>query len=176
MNKLSEILYVMGSSQGDIRDLKQAIVLAKESQASMTILDTIDSLPRSARMLVTSMPTADIKNTVVARRAAALQELLTTLRPDDITIRIQVRFGKRAKEIVGETAVNGYDVVIKYPDKGRTDDYLARHCKCPVQLLSQEDYMAAGHGLVSRIIRRLGMHKKRRGALGLRPGTQSFAG
>ena len=175
MSTLSNILYVMGSDQGDIRDLKQALVLAEESQATVTVLDTIEALPRSARMLVTSVPTDEIRKTVLAQRLDMLEGLLATLRPDAVDIRIRVRFGKRAREIVSEAAEHAYDVLIKYPDKGGTDRQLYKRCNCPLQLLNHEDYMTPGRNLMSRISNSIGFEKKRRGRQVLRPGARSFA-
>ena len=84
MKQSANILFVMDGKPGDTGCLKQAIVIARESNSSLTVLDVMESLPRPARMLVTAMPAGDLKSSVLSRRQDQLEELLTMIKPDAI--------------------------------------------------------------------------------------------
>jgi hypothetical protein len=111
----------------------------------------------------------------LAKRQDQLKELLMMIKPDTVDMRIRVRFGKRAKEIVSEAVDGRHDVVVKCPEKGRTDRYLSSNCICPVQLLKSDGSLVSGESL-----RSLGSLRAARdklvGDIGIQTGTHTFAG
>lgn len=144
MKRLASILYVIDGDLSNMNVLDEVKFLAKEHQASLTLLDVIESLHRTDRMAITYMPTGEIRNRIVAKRLNQLEELISMIGQDNDDLRPRVLFGKRAREIAREAAEGGYDLVIKTPEKGRTDKYLLRNCKCPLWLLQPDDYDTAG--------------------------------
>ncbi len=146
----ANVLYVVSEGPDNIKVLGQLIRLAKQRHASLTLLDVIDSLPPSRRMLVTSIPPGDLKNIVVEDRLEQLETLVSRMGSDGAELRSQVRFGGQGKEIVRAAAEGGYDLVIKSPEKGGVDRYLMRHCHCPVWLLTPEEYDASGQLIPTR--------------------------
>ena len=138
------MLYVMSKNLDNIKILGQVIKFAKEHSASLTLLDVIESLPRSSRMLITSVPTIDLRDDLVNNRLEELEALVARFRSDSVALRPRVRFGNQARQIAHEADEGGYDLVIKSPGKSRMDKYLQRHCSCPVWLLKPDDYDASG--------------------------------
>ena len=150
MTHSMNILYVMSADLNNFKILGQVIKFAQRNRACLTLLDVIGSLPAPSRMLITSVPTSELRNSVVRNRLEQLQDLIIRCGSDCVEMQARVLFGNRAKEIAGETAHDDYDLVIKNPEKGRTDRYLLRNCDCPVWLLKADDFDAAGQILSSR--------------------------
>ena len=92
MKQSANILFVMDGKPGDTGCLKQAIVIARESNSSLTVLDVMESLPRSARMLVTAMPSGELKDSILAKRQDQLKELLMMIKPDNVGTDWNFRF------------------------------------------------------------------------------------
>ena len=144
------MLYVMSRDLNNIKILGQVIKFAKEHTASLTVLDVIDSLPRASRMLITAVPTADLRDNLVSTRLDEIEALVSRIGSDAIALQPRVRFGDRATEIVRAAADGAYDLVIKNPGRRRTDRNLLRNCSCPVWLLEPDNYDAAGQLITSR--------------------------
>ena len=176
MKQSANILFVMGGKPGDTSCLRQAIVIAKESNSSLTVLDVMESLPRSARMLVTAMPAGELRNSVLSKRQDQLEELLSMIKPDAVDMRVRVRFGNRAREVAREAADGGHDVVVKCAERGRTDRYLSNNCNCPVQLLKSDGSLVSGESLRSLGSLRAVKDKLVRGDMGAQTGIHTFAG
>ena len=150
MTGSTNILYVMSSDQDNIKVLGQLIDLAKEQHAKLTLLDVIGSLPPSSRMLITSIPTGDLRNMVVENRLEQLESLVSRIGSDGIELQPHVLFGNHSKEIARAAADGRYDLVIKHPEKGNADRNLMRRCHCPVWLLTPSQYDAAGQLIRTR--------------------------
>lgn len=176
MKQSANILFVMGGKSGDTSCLRQAIVIARETNSSLTVLDVMESLPRSARMLVTAMPAGELKNSMLTKRQDQLEELLTMIKPDAVDMRVRVRFGNRAKEVAREAADGGHDVVVKCSEKGRIDRYLSSNCMCPVQLLKSDGSLVSGESLRSLGSLRAVKDKLVGGDIGIQAGAHTFAG
>ena len=140
----SNMLYVMSPDPDNIRVLGQVIKFAGECHARLTLFDVIDSLPRTSRMLVTSVPIDNLRNGIVRNRLEQLEMLVSRMESGTVELRARVLFGHRAKQIMHEAKDSGYDLVIKSPERGRTDRFILKHCACPVWLLQPDDYDAAG--------------------------------
>ena len=150
MMRSTSILYVMSGGLHNIKTIGQVMMFANIHQASLTLLEVIDSLPPSTRMLITAEFTADLRDRLVRNRLGQLEALVSRIRQDSGELRSRVRFGSHAKEIEREAAEGGYDLVIKKSQQGRTDKHLLRNCNCPVWLLKPDDYDASGLLLASR--------------------------
>lgn len=144
MTVLKNILYVMSSGLDNIRILGQVVRFAEERAASLTVVDVIDALPRSSRMLVTAVPTTDLRDQVVRARLDELEQLVSRLGTGSLVLRPLALFGNPAREIVREAADGSYDLVIKSHGKIGTDRFLRRNCSCPVWVLQPGDYDDAG--------------------------------
>ena len=147
----TNILYVMNGDQDNIKVLGQLVDLAKEHHARLTLLDVIDSLPPSSRMLITSISTGDLRNMVVENRLEQLETLVSRIGSDGIELRAHVLFGNHSKEIARAAAEGRYDLVIKRPENVSADRYLMRRCHCPVWLLTPDQYDAAGQLIRTRL-------------------------
>lgn len=163
MKRLANILYIINKDLCDMKVLDQVKILANEHQATLTLLDVIESLPRSDRMSITYMPTREIRNRVVANRLNQLEELISMVGQDNDDLRPRVLFGKRSREITREAAEGGYDLVIKTPEKGRTDKYLMHNCTCPLWVLKPGDYEANGQ-ICTSLARHFTAKEKRQAA------------
>ena len=146
----TNMLYVMSRDLNNIKILGQLIKFAKEHAASLTLLDVIESLPRSSRMLITAVPTVDLRDNAVQNRLDELEALIDKFRSDSVALQPRVLFGSQARKIAREAADGGYDLVIKNPGRARTDRYLQRNSSCPVWLLGPDDYDAAGQLVAAR--------------------------
>ena len=144
MTVFKNILYVMSSGLDNVRILGQVIRFAEAKAASLTVIDIIDALPRSSRMLVTAVPTADLRDHVVRARLDELEQLVSRLGTGSLVLRPLALFGNPAREIVREAADGSYDLVIKSRGKAGTDRYLQKNCGCPVWVLQPDDYDDAG--------------------------------
>lgn len=144
MTHSMNILYVMRADLNNIKILGQVIKFAQQHQASLTLLDVIESLPASSRMLVTSVPAGELRDSVVRDRLAQLEELILRIGSGTDELRPCVLFGNHAKTIAREAEQGGYDLVIKSPEEGRTDRHLLQNCDCPVWLLTPDNYDSAG--------------------------------
>ena len=149
MKRITNILYIMDSEMSGMQALEHVMLLARDHRANVTLLDVIEKLPSSTRMLVTAMPTGDLKNNVIRKQSRQLEELASMLECGPVELRTRVLFGNPAKEIVREATDGGYDLVIKRPGRSRTDNYLLRNCRCPVLLLKPEDCQTYDEALAS---------------------------
>ena len=145
----TKMLYVMSADPNNIKVLGQLMKLSRECLATLTLLDVIDSLPRTSRMLVTSVPTGDLKDSLVNSRRQQLETLVSRIGSASVELLPRVRFGNRAKQIVCEAKAGDYDLVIKSPENGSRDRYLLKNCPCPVWLLKPDDYDEVGQLLTS---------------------------
>ena len=147
------ILYVLSEDQNNLKTLGQVIEFARKHHAKLTLLDVIDSLPSSKRMLITSVPTGELKNRVVRDRLAQLMDLSSRFGADSYELRPRVLFGNPVKEVAHEASTGGYHLVIKISNKDRTDKRLLNNCSCPVWILKPDDYDDCGQLIASRFPR-----------------------
>ena len=176
MKRISSILYIMDDEMSGRRALEYVMLLARDHRANVTLLDVIEKLPSSSRMLVTAMAPGDIRDSVIHRKSGQLKEVASMLDCGPGDLRTQVRFGNPAKEAVREAADGGYDLVIKRPGKHRIDNYLQRNCRCPVLLLKPEDCQTFDEALATMNYQYAQARKKVTGRLDIRNVLQSIAG
>ena len=149
MKPINSILYIMDDEMSGMKALEYVMLLARDHRAKVTLLDVIEKLPSSTRMLVTAMSPGDLRDIAIHKKSHQLEELASRMDCGSCKLRTQVLFGNPVKEIVSAATDGGYDLVIKRPGKNRTDNYLLRNCKCPVLLLKPEDCQTYDEALVS---------------------------
>ncbi len=171
MKRYARILYVIDSKLNSMQVIAQVMKHAKACQASVTLLDVIESLPPHTRMLVTSMYPNDLINNIRERRLAELEAFISMIVSDSAESTARVLFGNRAKEIARESAEGDYDLVIKISGKPRTDKYLTRNCSCPVWLLKQDDH-EANEKIFASLATRLSA-KDNKQPMDIRPSTRA---
>ena len=176
MKPVSSILYIMDNEMSGMQALEYVMLLARDHRANVTLLDVIEKLPSSTRMLVTAMAPGDLRDGAIHKKSGQLEELASMLDCGPGELRTRVLFGKPAKEIVREATAGGYDLVIKRPGKHRTDNYLQRNCSCPVLLLKSEDCQTYGEALASLNHQYAQARKEVTDRLDVRTVLQSFAG
>lgn len=176
MERITNILYIMDSEMCGMQALEHVMLLARDHRANVTLLDVIEKLPSSTRMMVTAIPPGDLKDSVIRKRSRQLEELASILECGPGVLQTQVHFGNPAKEAVREAAEGGYDLVIKRPGKHRTDNYLLRNCRCPVLLLKPEDCQTFDEALATMNYQYAQARKKVTGRLDISNVIQSIAG
>lgn len=139
MNRFSNILYVLSSDLCDIKELGRAITLAQENHASLTVLDIVESLPPSARMMITAATPDELKKTTINGRLERVQTILGIVGQEGVDPEVKVLFGNRAREIMSEVDENRYDLVLKSSEKAglfrNIDKHLMRKCSIPLWLM-----------------------------------------
>lgn len=144
MKRFGNVLYVMVDGLDGMATLKQVLLLAEKYQFDLTLLDVTESLPISARMLITAMPPNDLKRWVLDKKIAQLDALVSMIESPSCKLRASAAIGNRADEIVREALEGDFDLVIKSVEKGSTDRRLLRKCKCPVWVLETDDFTGSG--------------------------------
>ena len=145
MNIFKDILCVVDVREDCVAALERAVSLAESNQASLTVLDVVDRITAGIGMPDGSPISADLQSAMVASDRQALEELVDPYRKR-VSIKIEVRKGIRFMEIIRQVLDNGYDLVIKVPEKldwfdrlfGSDDMNLLRECPCPVWLVKPQ--------------------------------------
>ena len=174
MKYFKNILLVMDGDLSNMLALKQAIMMAENNHAKLTLLSVVESLPKSARMLITAFTPNEIKNKIIRERLDQLDALTSLIRQDDVTLQTRVLYGDRSREIAREAAENGHDLVIDISGKGVKNNRLIRNCDCQVMFMKPEDYRTSDR--FQAALSTQYSVKKVTGNTRIRTGTQSFAG
>ncbi len=139
MNRFSNILFVANLEADDTAAFNQAITVANNNQAKLTVVGLVNdsNLPSSGA------PNADeLLEELVEQRRAQLQEHVESVSTKQ-KIEVKVLVGKAFMEIVREVLRFKRDLVIKSVWKtnlrqqlfGSTDMKILRKCPCPVWLI-----------------------------------------
>lgn len=140
MRRFKNILCVFDGEIGANAAFERARQLARQNDAKLTIMHSIDGAPEG------STSDADPRITEIWSAAEEdwrhqLELLSEAARRDDIELRIEVRTGRPFLEIIQEVLANRHDLVIKSAQSisatkellfGGTDMHLMRKCPCPV--------------------------------------------
>jgi nucleotide-binding universal stress UspA family protein len=141
VKRFSNILFVAGSGEDDSVALAQAVALANNNQATLTLVDVVDMAPTEMQMAITAVTPAELCDIVAAEKLAALTELAGDVA---IAAETKVLVGKPFMEIIREVMANGRDLIIKSVESSQsieqalfdvTDKKLLRKCPCPVWLI-----------------------------------------
>ncbi len=148
MKRFKNIVFVASDFIDDIqqtRALEQAIAVAKENEATLTLVDAVESLSGVAEILVnTILPARRLQEFNVQQRRSELQQLVGEVNTQGLKVSVRVLVGKPFIEITKATMEGHYDLIIKLVDKtpegqrliSPNDLQLVRKCPCAVWLLN----------------------------------------
>jgi len=125
--------------------LERAVSLAKNNQASLTVVDVVPHVTRGAGMFAGGPVLAELQAEMENRHKQQL-EALVELYDKRIKIETRVLIGTPFLEIIREVLRNEHDLVIKIPEHqdwldrlfGSDDMHLLRKCPCPVWLIKPQ--------------------------------------
>jgi len=143
MQRIKNILYV--AAPGSVSDaaLEQAVALANNNQASLTVVRVIDKLPANINIPKPVLSPEDSQAYIVAGHLKELQGLISPWTSNAVEIQTKVLIGISFLSVIREVLREGHDLVIKTTESGglldrvfgSNDMHLLRKCPCPVWLV-----------------------------------------
>ncbi len=133
MKRFSNILFVTESGVDDSAAFGQALALAINNQAQITVVGTVD-VPDTKRAKT-------LRDAMIEEQREQLQALMQSASSSKTDIEAKVLVGKAFVEIIREVLRNGRDLIIKSVDRtgsrlfGGTDMKLLRKCPCPLWII-----------------------------------------
>ena len=122
--------------------LRKAVQLARETGASLLIVDVVRGLPDYVRRMID--PNAITEGSVIEEHLAALKRLCAGF--EDINHTIKVTCGSPVVDLVNLVVSEGCDLLLRdVADEsnatyfGPLDTRLMRHCPCPVWLVKPRE-------------------------------------
>jgi len=149
MKRFSNILLMADAALADSIALKRAVALALNNQASLTLVDSVDSIPTEMQMAVTAITPAELVDMVVSEKRERLEKVVKAAAKNGIEIKANVLVGKPFLEIIRQVLRNKHDLVIKCVEPsttlkdvlfGSTDMHLMRKCPCPVWIIKPTEH------------------------------------
>lgn len=145
MNIFKQILCVVDSKEDCTDALERAVTLAENNQASLSVLDVVSRVTVGIGMPDGGPISAELQSRMVTAHMQSLEALVQPYQKR-VSITIEVRKGTRFLEIIQKVLSDGYDLVIKVPEKlawldrlfGSDDMNLLRECPCPVWLVKPQ--------------------------------------
>ena len=148
MKRFSNILVIADAATDHSPALKRAMALAKNNQASLTLVDIVDSVPAELRMAITAVTPEELRDIAITEKREKLDEILRTIVDEDIAVEAKVLVGKPFIEVIRQVLGNDHDLVIKCAEGaaslrdvlfGSTDMHLMRKCPCPVWIIKSTE-------------------------------------
>lgn len=144
MNRFSNILFIAGPGTGDSAAFDQAVTLANNNQAQITVVGLVDA-PETHRVSAHAAANK-LLNAMVEQRREQLQALVQGASATGPELEIKVLVGKAFVEIIRDVLLHQRDLVIKCAEDtegkgigqrlfGSTDLKLMRKCPCPVWVI-----------------------------------------
>lgn len=140
MKRFLNILFVAESGSDDAAAFAQALTLANNNQARVTVVGTVD-VPHMKRA-------KPLRDAMIDERREQLQTLLQSASSPKPDIEAKILIGKAFVEIIREVLGEGRDLIIKSVEDshsrsfGGTDLKLLRKCPCPVWLVRSAQQQA----------------------------------
>jgi len=147
MKRFNNFLYVMNKDTAQpSHSLLRTVSLAKNSQASLTLLRVIPKLSLSNTISELGLSSAEIEQKAMAREEENLLQIIAAL-DKDVHIKAIVKVGKIYYESIRLVQSENFDILFKLADKaswlnhliGSDDMHLLRNCPCPVWLLKKDE-------------------------------------
>ncbi|MCP5009587.1 MAG: universal stress protein [Aestuariibacter sp.] len=145
MKRFKNILCVVNTDLKDHSALEQAVKLAENNQASITVVEVMNELFPDPNLLERALRLEEIQAKIVIEHREKLNELVA---PWDkkIQINTKVLIGIPFLEIIYEVLRSRHDLVFKKAESGgllnrvfgSDDMHLLRKCPCPVLLVKQK--------------------------------------
>jgi len=149
MQRFSKILLIADAGTDYSAALKRAVALAKNNQASLTLVDVVDSVPAELRMAITMVTPQELCDILVTEKREKLDGISRTIADKEIAVEAKVLVGKPFSEIIRQVLGNDHDLVIKCAEGdaslrdilfGSTDMHLMRKCPCPVWIIKSTEH------------------------------------
>ena len=145
MKRFKKILCVVNTDLKDHPALEQAVKLAENNQASLTVIEVMNELFPDPNLLERALRLEDIQSRMVLEHCDQLNELVAPW-STKIEINTRVLVGIPFMEIIYEVLRGGHDLVFKRAESGGllnrvfggADMHLLRKCPCPVMLVKQK--------------------------------------
>lgn len=145
MQRLKNILCVVGTGSDDRCALERALTLAVSNQARLTIVEVIDEILPNTTLMERTLSPVDLQEKLVAEHQKGLQELVASFK-SNIKIQTRILTGEPFWEIIRDVLRYRFDLVIKMAESGglmdrvfgSDDMHLLRKCPCPVWLVTSE--------------------------------------
>ena len=144
MKRFKNILLLAGGEGWEETALKRAVTIAKKNKAQLTVVEVIEELPWDMRMLITSMPLAELQEAAFMEQSRQLERIIEPIRDKGVRVNAKVMFGTPFLEIIKEVLRNKHDLVIKTARGtgglkeilfGSAAIHLMRKCPCPVWVI-----------------------------------------
>lgn len=142
MKRFSNILFVAWPDADDSAAFNQALTMANNNQAQITLVGLVDA-PETHRLSAHAAANK-LLNAMVEQRRKQLHALVQGASVTDSQIEVKVRIGKGFIEIIREVLQHKRDLVIKCAESvegigrrlfGSADMKLMRKCPCPVWVI-----------------------------------------
>ncbi len=156
MTKFSNILLFCDENTEQSAAIKRAAALAIENQAALTVCAVVGTVPTELHTAITVVTPAKLLDIAVAEQRVRLEETISAIIKDEVTVEIKIFVGKPFVEIIRQVLKSDHDLVIKCADRdtglramlfGSTDMNLLRNCPCPVWIVK-----STGNQQVRRIL------------------------
>jgi len=147
MNRFSNIVFVAESGADDVAAFRQAVALANNNQAQLTVVGLVDALGKQRANADT--PTSKLLDAIVEQRCEQLQMLIQSASTSGPKIEVKVLVGMGFIEIIREVLRHKRDLVIKCVENtegfgqrlfASTDMKLMRKCPCPLWLIKSTQH------------------------------------
>jgi len=149
MKRFAKILVIADAGADHSAALKCAVTLAKNNQASLTLVDIVDSIPTELQMAITAVTPKELCDIAVAEKRKELRQIIRTIGDEEIAVEEKVLVGNSFIEIIRQVLGGGHDLVIKCAEGagrvrgllfGSTDMHLMRKCPCPVWIIKPTEH------------------------------------
>jgi len=145
MKRFKKILCVVNTDLKDSSALEQAVKLAENNQASLTVVEVMNELFPDPNLLERALRLEDIQAKLVIEHREKLNDLVSPW-GKKIQIQTKILIGIPFLEIIYEVLRSGHDLVFKKAESGgllnrvfgSDDMHLLRKCPCPVLSVKQK--------------------------------------
>jgi nucleotide-binding universal stress UspA family protein len=144
MKRFSNILVVVDEGPDYSAALKRGATLARKNQARLTACAIVDTVPSEVRIGAIRITPPQVLDVATARKREWLEETVSSIATDGVSIDKKVLVGKPFIEIIRQVLRNDHDLIIKCADAdsglqemlfSSTDKHLMRKCPCPVWVI-----------------------------------------
>ena len=157
MKRFKRILCVVDPRQPTDTVLERAVSLARNNQASLTVVTVISPLTAGIGMPDGGPISSELQKSQVAEALGFLQRVCAPFR-SRLAFDETVLTGTLFLEVIREVLRHGYDLVIKAPENpawldrlfGSDDMHLLRKCPCPVWLVKHAP-ATRFHGILAAV-------------------------
>ncbi len=154
MKRFNNILVATDTRLDNQSIIHEAAKLAKESDASLKLVDVVSPLPWTVRLLVNDHE--HMSGLMIRDKQEQLDSLAEPLRADGIDVATKVLSGKSSVEIIREVLRDKHDLVMRVAKGsdsrrkgyfGTTGTRLLRECPCAVHLVAPKSPAMVRHVL-----------------------------